>query len=108
MVERFHGRILEMLKQTQFTSSRELKQARYLRLDNHHISQSSLGYLTPVEALKKWQKSHPHLFKKSVYNEKKPDSYLYEFIKKYFYACSLQDATAKSQKFAFFLNKIDL
>jgi len=74
MVERFHGRISEMLKQTKFTSSSELKQARYLRLDSHRIPQSSLGYLTPIEALKKWQKSHPHLFKKSVYNETKPDS----------------------------------
>jgi len=73
MVERFNGRISEMLKQTNFTSSSELKQARYLRLYNHHIPQSSLGYLTPVEALKKWQKSHPHLFKKSIYNEAKPD-----------------------------------
>ena len=73
MVERFNGRISEMLKQTKFTSSSELKQARYLRLYNHHIPQSSLGYLTPVEALKKWQKSHIHLSKKSIYNETKPD-----------------------------------
>jgi len=72
MVERFNGRISEMLKQTKLSS--ELKQARYLRLDNHHVPQSSLGCLTPVEALKKWQKSRPHLFKKSVHNETKPDN----------------------------------
>ena len=45
----------------------------YLRLYNHHIPQSSLGYLTPIQSLKKWQESHPHLFVKSVYNETKPD-----------------------------------
>jgi len=83
IIERFNGRISEMLKQTKFTSSRELKQAlyRYLRLYNRHVLQSSLGYLTPVEVLKKWQKSHPHLFKKSVYNETKPDRYRTIFSK---------------------------
>jgi len=64
MVERFNGRISEMLKQIQFTSIRKLKQAlhRYLRLDNHHISRSSLGYLTPFEALKKMAKITPSSF----------------------------------------------
>ena len=69
MVERFNGRISEMLKQTQFTSSSEFKQARCLRLDNHYIPQSSLGYLTPVEALKNG-KVHTLIF--SVYNETRP------------------------------------
>jgi len=46
-----------------------------LRLYNHHIPQSSLGYLTPIQSLKKWQESHPHLFVKSVYNETKTDTY---------------------------------
>jgi len=44
----------------------------YLRLYNHHIPQSSSGYLTPFQLLKKWQKFHPHLFVKSAYNERKP------------------------------------
>ncbi|WP_457572188.1 IS481 family transposase [Desulfovulcanus sp.] len=75
MVERFNGRISEVIQQTRFASSNELKQAliRYLRLYNHHIPQRSLGYLAPVQALKNWQNSHPHLFTKSVYNETKPD-----------------------------------
>ena len=46
----------------------------YLRLYNHHIPQSSLGYLTPIQSLKKWQESHPHLFVKSVYNKTTFDS----------------------------------
>jgi len=70
MVERFNGRISEVFQQTRFTSASELKETilKYLRLYNHHIPQSSLGYLTPVQALKKWQQSYPHLFVKSVYN----------------------------------------
>ena len=75
MVERFNGRVSEVIKQTKFGSSKELQKALmdYLRLYNHHIPQSSLGYLTPIQSLKKWQESHPHLFVKSVYNETKPD-----------------------------------
>jgi len=70
MVERFNGRISEIIGQIRFTSVRELKETilQYLLLYNHHIPQSSLGYLTPVQALKKWQQTHPHLLVKSVYN----------------------------------------
>jgi transposase-like protein/transposase len=76
MVERFNGRISEVIQQTRFISAQELKKTimNYLRLYNHHIPQSSLGYLAPVQALKKWQLSHPHLFVKSVYNNTKPDT----------------------------------
>jgi len=75
MVERFNGRINEVIKQTKFSSAKELKETilKYLRLYNHHIPQSSLGYLAPVQALKKWQETHPHLFVKSVYNNTKLD-----------------------------------
>jgi transposase InsO family protein len=69
MVERFNGRVSEVIKQTKFGSGKELQKALmdYLRLYNHHIPQSSLGYLTPIQSLKKWQESQ------SVYNETKPD-----------------------------------
>jgi len=82
VVERFNGCVSEVIKQTKFGSSKELQKALmdYLWLYNHHISQSSisqssLGYLTPIQSLKKWQESHPHLFVKSVYNEIKPDNF---------------------------------
>ncbi|WP_456324847.1 IS481 family transposase, partial [Desulfonauticus submarinus] len=68
MVERFNGRISEVIKQTRFVLAQELKDTiyNYLHLYNYHIPQASLGYLTPVQALKKWQETHPELFVKTV------------------------------------------
>jgi transposase-like protein len=70
MVERFNGRIGEVIKQTRFSSADELMKTlmHYCRLYNNHIPQKNLGHLTPIQALKKWQKTHPHLFTKRVYN----------------------------------------
>lgn len=41
---------------------------RYAHLYNHQIPQRSLGHVAPVEALKRWQRERPELFKKRVYN----------------------------------------
>ena len=70
MVERFNGRVAEVLGQTKFESSKELKGTltRYLHIYNHHIPQKNLGHITPIEALKKWSGTHPDLFRKTVYN----------------------------------------
>ena len=70
MVERFNGRIAELVRQTRFASARELEDTlmHYLNAYNHHIPQRSLGHLSPIQALKNWQKSHPKLFVKRVYN----------------------------------------
>ncbi|XOF34092.1 MAG: IS481 family transposase [Candidatus Electrothrix sp. YB6] len=71
MVERFNGRSKEVVQQTKFESSRQLKEIllQYLRIYNHHIPQKNPGHITPVEALKNWRKTHPDLFKKLVYNQ---------------------------------------
>ena len=70
MVERFNGRISDVINQTTFSSSKQLKKTLllYLRVYNHHIPQKNLGHITPVDALKNWKKTHPDLFKKSIYN----------------------------------------
>ena len=70
MAERFSGGIGEVVQETKFESSRRVKETlmRYLRIYDHHIPQKNLGHITPTEALKKWQKTHPDLFKKQVYN----------------------------------------
>jgi len=70
MVERFNGRISDVINQTTFSSSKQLKKTLllYLRVYNHHIPQKNLGHITPVDALKNWKKTHPNLFKKSIYN----------------------------------------
>ena len=69
-VERFNGRISEVLATTRFAAAANLEETltRYVRLYNHQIPQKALGHISPVEALKDWQKQHPELFKKKVYN----------------------------------------
>jgi hypothetical protein len=76
MVERFNGRIANILKTTNFNSSDQLETAlqRYERIYNHHIPQRNLGYVTPIQALKQWQEKRPNLFIKMVYNHTGLDS----------------------------------
>ena len=71
MVERFNGRISELVKQTRFASAAELETTLmlYLKTYNHSIAQRALKHLTPVAALKKWQQEKPELFVKRVYNQ---------------------------------------
>ncbi len=68
MVERFNGGIKEVVQQTEFESSCQLKETplHYLRIYNHHIPQKNLGHITPVEALKNRRKTYPGLFKKQA------------------------------------------
>jgi len=68
-VERFNGRIAEVLKTHRFNSPEDLAgtRMRYVDRYNHHIPQRTLGHRPPVQALKKWQSTHPDLFRKKVY-----------------------------------------
>ena len=83
MVERFNGRISEVLATTRFSSAEDLEQTmlRYGYLYNQHIPQRALGHKTPVQALKDWQKRKPELFHKQVRNHAGPDTYVI-FIQK--------------------------
>jgi hypothetical protein len=69
MVERFIGRISEIVKQTCFASAAVLESTlrNYLNIYNNSIPQRTLGHQTPIQALKKWQKEKPDLFVKTVY-----------------------------------------
>jgi hypothetical protein len=55
MVERFNGRISEVVNQTRFASAAELEAtlSSYVKTYNHHIPQRALHHLSPVQALKK-------------------------------------------------------
>ena len=71
MVERFNGRISEILKTPHFDSGEDLDAMvwHYNRLYNHHIAQRALGHVTPVQMLKRWQADRPDLFKKQLYDQ---------------------------------------
>ena len=71
MVERFNGRISEIVNQTRFGSAAELESTlrNYAKIYNHNIPQRALNHQTPIQALKKWQEEKPALFLKRVYNQ---------------------------------------
>ena len=77
MVERFNGRIADVLKTHRFSGSEDLEQTllRYVALYNHQLPQSALKSKTPMQAMKEWHQSHPHLFNKRPYDRPGCDSY---------------------------------
>ncbi|WP_235442277.1 integrase core domain-containing protein, partial [Rhabdonatronobacter sediminivivens] len=70
MVERFNGRIEDVLQSHRFHSGEDLEQTilRYVHLYNSQLPQAALKGRTPINALKDWQRQRPELFKKRVYN----------------------------------------
>ncbi len=69
MVERFNGRIEEVLQSHHFHSGEELETTlhRYVLLYNQQLPQSALGSKTPLQTMKEWHKLIPELFKKQPY-----------------------------------------
>ena len=76
MVERFNGRISEVVKQTRFTCAADLESTfkHYLNTYNHHIPQRALDHLSPIESLQVWRKKSPELFVKRVYKQAELDT----------------------------------
>lgn len=70
MVERFNGRIEDVLQSHRFRSGEDLEQTllRYVRLYNGQLPQSVLKGRTPIDALKDWHRDKPNLFRKRPYN----------------------------------------
>ncbi|WP_165742317.1 integrase core domain-containing protein, partial [Candidatus Thiosymbion oneisti] len=70
MIERFNGRIADVLATTRFDSAQYLTDTikRYVQVYNQHIPQKALGHIPPLQAMKNWSQKQPHLFKKRVYN----------------------------------------
>ncbi|WP_287914746.1 IS481 family transposase [Tibeticola sp.] len=70
MVERFNGRIEEVLRSHHFTSGEDLERtiARYVWLYNHQLPQAALKGQTPLAAMRQWYQSHPHLFDKQPHD----------------------------------------
>ena len=76
MVERFNGRISDVLNTHRFNSALDLEQTlmRYVALYNHELPQSVLKSKTPIQTMKAWYESHPHLFNKRPYDRPGHDS----------------------------------
>lgn len=76
MPESFNRRIADVLKTNRFESALDLEQTlmRYVALYNAQLPQSALGRRTPMQTMKDWHKSHPHLFVKSPRNLPVPDT----------------------------------
>ena len=77
MVERFNGRIADVLKTHRFNSAEDLEQTlmRYVALYNHQLPQSALHSKTPMQAMKQWHQTHPELFNKRPYDRPGCDTY---------------------------------
>ena len=76
MVERFNGRLSQVLRSHHFNSAEDLEKTlhRFVWLHNHHLPQKALGHEAPVQALKKWRMKVPGLFVKNVRNHARPDN----------------------------------
>jgi transposase-like protein len=70
MVERFNGRVADILKSTRFRTAAELATAleHYQRLYNSQIPQRALGHLCPLQALKVWQEKAPTRFVREIHS----------------------------------------
>ena len=81
MVERFNGRIADVLNTHRFNSQEDLDSTllRYVALYNHQLPQSALKSMTPLKAMKQWYKTHPHLFHRRPYDHPGCDKYLHNF-----------------------------
>jgi len=68
-VERFNGRIEDVLQSHHFRSGEELETTlhRYVWLYNQELPQSALGSKTPLQAMKDWHKLKSGSFKKQPY-----------------------------------------
>ncbi len=77
MVERFNGRISDVLQSHHFVSGEDVAQTlcRYALLYNQQLPQSTLGSKTPLDAMQRWYASHPHLFVKRPCNLAGGDTY---------------------------------
>ncbi|NBC30178.1 MAG: DDE-type integrase/transposase/recombinase [Spirochaetes bacterium] len=76
MVERFNGRIEDVLQSHRFPSGEELAQTvlRYVHPYNSQFPQSVLKGQTPIDALRDWYRQKPELFKKRPHNHTGSDT----------------------------------
>lgn len=86
MVERFNGRLAQVLRTNRFNSAEDLAATlhRYVWLYNEQLPQKALAHVSPLQSLKRWQRSHPQLFSKQVRNHPAPDTYMRTVRRRFF------------------------
>ena len=77
MVERFNGRIADILRTPRFRDAENLENTikRYVKLYNSQLPQKALGHISPVESMKQWQRKTPDLFTKNARNYQGHDKF---------------------------------
>jgi len=77
MIERFNGRIADVLRTHRFDSAASLQATlkRFVYLYNHYIPQKNLRHKTPLQTLQHWYAQQPQLFIKIPRNHPGPDTY---------------------------------
>ena len=75
MMERFNGKINEVVKQMRFASAVKLEATlgSNLKTYKHLIPRRALNHCSPVQALKSWQVQTPELFMKRIYKQTELD-----------------------------------
>ncbi|HEN47494.1 MAG TPA: transposase, partial [Mizugakiibacter sp.] len=75
-VERFNGRISEVLNTTRCNRAELLSTtlARYAVLYHQQFPQKALDHRASIEAMKEWQRTHPELFVKRIRKLAGPDT----------------------------------
>jgi len=76
MVERFNGRIADVLNTHRFHDAEDLASTltRYVRLYNQQFPQSVLQGKTPMQTMNQWYTTHPDLFHHKPYDHTGLDS----------------------------------
>ena len=74
MVERFNGRIADVLRTHRFISGQDMRQtlARYVHLYNHQLPQSALHSRTPLQEMRRWYDERPELFRRQPRESNRP------------------------------------
>lgn len=75
MVERFNGRISDILATTHFRSRDNLQTTieRYAKRYNDHLPQKALGHKTPRQGMLAWRAKQPELFVRKLKNQARLD-----------------------------------
>ena len=76
MVEKFNGRIADILRTHHFQSGKELEHTllRYVDLYNNHLPQANLNCRTPCQVMYEWYENKSQFFNKAVHNRREGDS----------------------------------